>query len=294
MTEHERAPDAPETPDAPEAVPPTTIPGASTFGALDPPSRLAAIGAAIVGAAALLEIATGGLHSGPILLIAAAVALALIVGILGRGWSPAARGGLLLLAATLATVLAAFDLVWGIRHMDDPRDVGGGIGLVARVGALAGGVVLGLGAIRLRGAADVADAVSVPAQTPNRLALGGALLVVVGWALMLLVADGWALVLDQAIGVSAAIALGGLALLVGGGAIRLSKTVELGLMVGLAAIVVVMALNSVLSVADEWSIVVDVGGPLTFVPYLVYLAGVAVIAAAGVMLAMRLRPAPTG
>jgi len=64
--------------------------------------------------------------------------------------------------------------------------------------------------------------------------------------------------------------------------------------IGLAAIVVVMALNSVLSVADEWSIVVDVGGPLTFVPYLVYLAGVAVIAAAGVMLAMRLRPAPTG
>lgn len=234
---------------------------------------LTAVVAAAAGSLAVLASngrnANGVPGASPIILILALISA-------GGWWRLRRRGPLssmdlpLLMAAPLAlTALVLLELLETIRIGFATQQLGVG-GLVGRVAAAAGGSLLIVGLLAGR---------RIPLRWPVGVAwltIGGALLIVAGWVLLIGVAADFAMRVLDAVGIAAAV--GAASLASAGLADRRARL----MLTALAAIVVAVGFDVVVTLAPHLSTLVA-GGSGSLLLVMAYLVGVVAIGASAIL-----------
>jgi len=281
------------TPPATPPAAPRTTPGAEMWSSLSRSLQLAVIGAAVAGLYGLLRVFDpvrfGSEQAGAIV---AAAALAVIFLAIRRGRAAGAWYAVLAALGLALLILAALDLWALLEDLDDADDYGGGLALPGRIVYLAGAAALAIGswgAWMSQGGTPATFLTGVArGHTPDRLFAGGALLLVLGWIGMIVLGTGWELNVVASLAIAAAV----VALVAREASGAISAGVYRVVLVVLAAAVAWATILALGDAIDAWDLIVGVAGPLTYLPFIVSVAGAVMMAAGAVMSIMNAQAAP--
>ena len=266
----------------------TGMPGADVWRSMSLQLQIAAIGAAAAGLYGLFRVVDptrfGSEPAGALVAIAA---LAVIFLLIGRGRSHAYWFSLLAALGLGLLILAALDLWSLLEDLDDADDYGGGLALPGRIVYLAGAAALvvgGWGAWMSQGGSPLSFVAGLTrGQNTDRMFVGGALIVVLAWIGMIVLGTGWELAFPPGIAIAAAVVGLVAADRSGTDAPPVGAGVRRILLVVLAAIVAWAAIETLGDGLAAWDLITEFAGPLTYLPFILFEIGAALMAAGAVL-----------